>query len=86
MLSPVVFQQTQYFPFYLLVSALFYILCSIRREHQVRALLRPKNGYLVWSHGASSARARRVGVGAEYTRGSQSRSHRGSVYDRDQNS
>ena len=36
----------------LLVSALFLRACSIRREPQAGALLRPKNVYLVWSRGA----------------------------------
>ena len=40
---------------YLLVSALF-LLCSI--SIQAGVLLRPKNGYLVWSRGVSSARER----------------------------
>ena len=42
--------------FYLLVSALFL---------QAGGLLRPKNDYLVWSRGASSARARMQGAGAD---------------------
>ena len=47
--------------FCLLVPALFYMLFAVLEESiQAGALLRPKNGYVVWSHGESSVRARRV--------------------------
>ena len=66
-LSPVLFQQSLYFPllihriFYLLVSALF--LQYYEESIQAGALLRPKNGYLVWSRGVS----RMARAGAEYS-------------------
>ena len=48
-------------------NSLFTCLCSFftcfavfEESIQVGALLRPKNGYLVWSRGASSARASRA--------------------------
>ena len=53
------FFNSQNFLFTCLCS-FFYMLCSIIILHQAGALLRPKNGYLVWSRGASSARARRA--------------------------
>ena len=47
--------------FYLLVSALFFTYFAVLEEiFQVGALLRQKNGYLVWSRGASSVRTRRA--------------------------
>ena len=46
--------------FFLLVSALFYMFAVLEESIQAGALLRPKNGYLVWSHGASSVCARRA--------------------------
>ena len=67
-LSPVLFQQSLYFPILihrilnLLVPALFYILCSIRREHSSRSFAPPKKWLLVWSRGVSSACA-----GVEYS-------------------
>ena len=39
------------------LCSFFNMLCSIRREHSSRSFAPPKNGYLVWSRGASSARA-----------------------------
>ena len=64
-LSPVLFQQSLYFPllihriFYLLVSALF-----LHALHEDGALLRPKNGYLVWSRGARERRAQAQNIAA----------------------
>ena len=58
-LSPVPFDNPYIFPFNsqnLLVSAFFTCLAVLEESG---ALLRPKNGYLVWSRGVSSARARR---------------------------
>ena len=58
------FQQSLYFP--LLIHRMFYLLlcsfftCSIRREHSSQSFAPPKNGYLVWSRGASSAHAGRA--------------------------
>ena len=46
--------------FYLLVSALFLHALQYLKRAFNGALLRPKNGYLVRSRGASSARARRA--------------------------
>ena len=47
---------SQYFLFTCLCS-FFLMLCSIRREHSSRSFAPPKNGYLVWTRGASSVRA-----------------------------
>ena len=49
------------------------MLAVLEESIQAGALLRPKNGYLVWSRGASSARAPSIvlgagrGAGAEYS-------------------
>ena len=70
-LSPVLFQQSLYFP--LFTEFLFTCLCPfftcfavLEESIQAGALLRPKNGYLVWPRGASSACARMAPGRREY--------------------
>ena len=66
-LSPVLFQQSLYFP--LLIHRIFLFTCLFSfftcfAVLEDGALLRPKNGYIVWSRGARARRAQARNIAA----------------------